>query len=128
MDQKDQKNFHRDRRFAIVNGILHIAPENLIGTHKDWFRAEGWLESDPELIEHIVRGIVDQGGIHFYTGRDFRCPDDPEGKALPFVAEIAQRLGLDPQQPVSCGLSAGIPGEKLVPTKDYGKIINYIKS
>jgi hypothetical protein len=81
---------HAQRRLFVVllattdNSLVTFA-DPTVQSHEDWFA--GWEVGEDEPlpnIEHNVRGYLDETGIHFYKGADYRGGSD--------VVETARRV------------------------------------
>jgi hypothetical protein len=124
-ENKKVEDFHCSRRmFCVYNGKLQIADQNLPYSHATWFEKEGWMsKEDDELMNKIVRGIVDsQGNVYFYTGYDFKVNSDVENTFFPHLKELTEKLGLDSGAKVFGGLVKSEPGEIWPPANEYGDV------
>lgn len=65
--------------FAVKDGILYLASENVSYSHAKWFELKGWMNSnDDQIMNEIIRGFVDKDGVYFYKGYDFKVDSKSE--------------------------------------------------
>lgn len=125
VEDEKVREFHRSRRmFCVYEDRLYIADANLPYSHAVWFENMGWLtQENDELMESIVRGIVDkQGDSYFYVGYDLHVDAKSEKIFFPFIKELSATLKLPPSAKVYGGFHKGEPGTVWQSIKSYGSI------
>ena len=116
--------FHRSRRaFVIVKGRLEIDLEGSELSHAEWFEKEGWIsKKEHSLMDEGVRGFVDERGVFFFKGFDFRITNDVEERFFPLLKELKERLELDENTRIFGGIKKLDKPGKWPPIKEYGTI------
>lgn len=106
-DSDEVRSFHRQRiMFAIIDGVLQIAPKESPDSHAEWFEKLGWSSTDfDNLMARVTRGYVDSSGIYAYTGFDFRVEDFVEEDLRNHLGELSMRLNLASDTEIYLGLS-----------------------
>jgi len=96
-DPAKSKKYHQDRKmFVIINDNVHYAPDNSILSHRKWFIEKGWMtEEEDNLIDVVTRGYVDQSGVYFYKGYDFRTDQETETTMMKHLQKIVDELYID---------------------------------
>jgi len=123
MNLKEIKFYEERRIFCIKGGELIIAPTGSPGSHASWFMSEGWLEDDPDLIEHIPRGYVDpEGNIYFYIGKDFEVNNDIFAEVSQHLPELIEKMDIPTGAILYGGARKATIGDKWVAKKEYGRI------
>ena len=126
-NKKREIEFHRNRRmFAIVEGKLFIAPENISLSHGEWIRSENLLD-DSSNINDLVRGFIDSEGVYFYKGEDFSIDEKSEKIFFRKLKEIIERLEIDSNTHIFGGMVKQEKLGKWPPKKDYGAAKDFIK-
>jgi hypothetical protein len=117
-DEEDERilEFHRQRRmFAVVKGVLKIAPAGAEYDHETWSRYEGWGRE--ASFESVLRGFVDATGIYTYRGSDYAMSALATGDLAEHADLLAFLVGNKLETPIWNGMQPGAPGERWKPTR-----------
>ena len=100
------RDFHRSRRmFAIYQGILYIADENVEYSHAEWFKRMKWIdESNDSAMDIIVRGYAREQTVFFYVGYDFVVNEGAINIMHDHIAELAAALKLKDDTQIMAGV------------------------
>ena len=111
--------------FCIHQNELYIADANLPYSHARWFEKQGWISQDNDkLINKIVRGIIYNEDIYFYSGYDFIINKKIESLFFPYLEQLVNQLGLSSDAKVYGGFERVNPDEMMVPRKFFGSVKN----
>ncbi|MCP4393021.1 MAG: hypothetical protein GY804_01950 [Alphaproteobacteria bacterium] len=91
------EDFHKSRvMFCIVDGEVRVAARGSSMSHSEWFRAEGWMNSDSkaEFMDATIRCFVseDRGSVYFYKGNGFYFDDVMVKEVLSLIPQITQAI------------------------------------
>jgi hypothetical protein len=123
------KTFHMSRRmFCIYNDKLFIAKPNLPYSHAVWFLKKGWIcEDKDDLMNTIIRGVINKGDIYFYIGYDFQINKKIELIFFKHLNELVKKLKIKPKTKIFGGLIKDISKTEWEPRKDYGEVKSNLK-
>lgn len=118
------KSFHKNRRmFVIKDGVLYLGSENVSYTHAEWFEKEGWVTKENDsFMDEVTRGFVDEEGIYFYKGYDFRVDEKIEQEFFKFLPELVSKLRISQKVHVYGGMIRQNKSGKWPARKDYGEV------
>jgi hypothetical protein len=113
-------DFHKTRRmYCIHNGKILLAPENSPLSHSEWFAKLGL--DVRKAIRESVRGFVDERGLFFYKGEDFKVDLETEKTFLRHLPKLQAKLKLPDKTEIYGGLTK-TKQTKYPPKKKYGTI------
>jgi len=119
------KAFHRSRRmFCVYDDKLFIGDEGSEDSHAKWISKEGFTPlKGGELVDEIVRGIVDhEGNIRFYIGYDFEVNDEVEVIFFKHLKELVNKLNLSLDSKVFGGSIKQEHSAVWPSRKEYGSV------
>ncbi len=125
----EEKEYHRNRRmFFVIDDNLIIAPANSEKSHFDWLIEQYWPEEKAvEFIETGLRGVVEDGNIKFFTGKNWEINDEIEVKFFEIFDELIKKLNINPEAKIGGGAIKGEEGEIWPARKNYGQVKDYLK-
>lgn len=116
--------------FAIKDGRLFVAEQNIDYSHAVWFVRLGWSTNGnvDSMINTVTRGSLEQSGLYFYKGYDFIYDEQSTRDFLDCLRELATELKVPLNTHVYGGKIVEIPGKNALPRKDFGTIAQLLKT
>lgn len=119
-----ERYLHNKRiMFAIRDGINYYLKYSDLG-HMEWFHELGWINelNRDYVINSVIRGYMDDTGIYFYRGYDFRIDDYDIEYFVKRLKNIRNALELGDELPVYAGVIPGIIGVRFKPKYYIGTV------
>lgn len=117
------KSFHAGRKMIVFRGERIFYKDNTTQSHADWFTFRGWISnSGDERFEDIIRGYIDDTGVYFYKGVDFKTDEQMElfiKDRLHMISRFVRQFSYQPIK-VYCGVKKGEVGQKYAPISYIG--------
>ena len=125
-ESDEVKEMHRKRRmYMIFLDAVHVAPDAMRCSHADWFKRKKWDVN--MLMRSSVRGYVDDDGVYFYRGWDFKYDNVGEHIALKHLTTLVEKLDVDVSLHLYGGKIRTDEGEVWPNDRDLGPIEELLK-